>query len=161
MFKRIPTSGDAQGVGPRRSAFREALHLMAEREGCWKVIDSAMVPDDSPVADRAYWKVAGALIALALLSGDGVHPVSPAVVYALLSNVEERSDPRAPMDLSLNFISQLQKSKARILLPWMIIVPGQDWRDLPTGHRSLVQDLVVDLGIEVSDCYLLVFDCRR
>ncbi|KAF9785059.1 hypothetical protein BJ322DRAFT_1020665 [Thelephora terrestris] len=141
--------GNAQGVGPRRSAFREALHLMAEREGCWKVIDSTMVPDDSPVADRAYWKVSGALIALALLSGDGVHPVSPAVIYALLSNVEERSDPRAPMDLSLSFINQLQKSKARILLPWMIILPGQDWRDLPTGHRTLVQDLIVDLGIEI------------
>jgi hypothetical protein len=46
------------------------------------------------------------------------------------------------------------------LLPWMIVLPGQDWRDLPTGHRTLVQDLIVDLGIEVSDCYLLVFDCR-
>lgn len=130
---------------------------MTEQEGCWKAMDDVVVPDDSPVADRAYWQVAGTLIALALLGGDGIHPVSPAVVYALLSNVEERSDPRAPMDLSLEFIDGLQKSKASILLPWMIIPPGQDWRALPTGHQTLVRDLINGLGIEVSGRYLSVF----
>lgn len=119
-------------------------------------MDHTFVPDDSPVVDHAYWRVAGTLIALALLCGDGIHPISPAVAYALLSNVEERPDPRAPMELSLCLIDGLQKSKARILLPWMIIPPGQDWRALPMGHQTLVRDLISGLGIEVSDWYLPV-----
>lgn len=111
-----------------------------------------MVPGDSPVTDRAYWKTAGMLIALILLTGDSVSPVSPAIIYALLSNVREREDQCAPMNLSLRFISQLQvsDSKARILLPWMIIPPGTDWTELPHGHRIQIRDLFAGFGLEVS-----------
>ena len=109
-----------------------------------------MVPSDSPFADRTYWRVVGGFLALGLVSGIGVHPVSPVVAYALLSNINERQDPRAPMDLSLQFIQQLQSDKADILRPWMIINPGQCWRDLPEDHKTSLQDLFDGLGIEVS-----------
>ena len=92
----------------------------------------------------------GGLLALTLLSGESLHPVSPVLIYALLSNVHEQSDPSAPMDLSLSLIHQLQSSKVDALLPWMIIPPGQDWRSLPTGHRTLLWDNIAGLGLEVS-----------
>ena len=76
----------------------------------------------------------GALLALALLAGDNLHPVSPVVVYAIMSNIQERADLSAPMDLSLHLIQQLNNDKASILLPWMIIPPGQDPSSLPAGQ---------------------------
>jgi hypothetical protein len=124
---------------------------MLQKEGCWNEMGDALVPALSPVADRVYWQAAGALLALILLTGDCLHPVSPALVYALLSNVQAQSNPSAPMDISLGFIQQLQSSKAEALLPWMIIPPGQDWKDLPGGHRTLLRDLIAGLGLEVSN----------
>lgn len=140
----------AVGDGPRRSAFRKALRIMVGKENYWNEMGDTMVPDASPVTDRRYWQVAGGLLALVVLAGDSPHPVSPAVVYALLANVHQLSDPTVPMDLSLGFISQLESSKAAALLPWMIIPPGEDWRTLPQGHRNLLRDLVVGLGLDVS-----------
>lgn len=125
---------------------------MLGEKGFWKNIDNTMVPGDSPVTNSAYWKTAGMLIALVLLEGDSAYPVSPTVIYALLSNVREQSDRCAPMNLSLRFISQLQDSDsmARILLPWMIIPPGTDWTTLPEDHRIQIRDLLAGLGLEVS-----------
>lgn len=107
-----------------------------------------LVPSSSPVVDPNYWQTLGALLALALLAGDNLHPVSPVLVYAIMSNVRERADPSAPMDLSLRLIQQLNNDKASILLPWMIIPPGQDPSSLPAGHRNLLTTLVVGLGFE-------------
>ena len=122
----------------------------------WNKIDETMVPGDSPVTDSAYWKVAGMLIALVLLEGDSTCPVSPAIIYALLSNVRERQDQCALMNLSLRFISRLQisDSKAQILLPWMIIPPGTDWTTLPDNHQLQIQGLLAGLGLEVSGKHL-------
>ena len=62
---------------------------MVQKDGCWNEMGDTMIPDTSPVTNRGYWKVAGGLLALALLAGDNLHPVYPAVTYALLSNVQE------------------------------------------------------------------------
>jgi len=109
-----------------------------------------MVPDSPFVTDKKRWRVTGALLALALLSGGGIHPVSPLVAYALLSNIHSHSDPTISMDLSLSFIRELCSSEADILLPWMIIPPGQDWKGLPAGHRHSLLQVLTNLDINVS-----------
>jgi hypothetical protein len=119
-------------------------------EGCWKVMGDTMVPYASLVIQDRYWKPMGGLLALALLIGENLHPVSPVVIYALLCNVHPRSDPRAPMHLSLGFIEELVPSKANDLIPWMIIPPHQDWRLLPEGHRAKVLELATGLDVDVS-----------
>jgi len=110
-----------------------------------------VVPDMSPVTDNRYWRITGALLALSLLAGENLHPISPIVIYALLSNVHPHPNARAPMDLSLSFVRQLQSSKADSLLPWMIIPPGQDWRSLPDGHRNLLREFITNLDLDVSE----------
>ena len=109
-----------------------------------------MVPNMSLVTDNKYWKVTGAFLALSLLAGESLHPIAPAVVYALLSNVHQDSDPISSMNLSLGFIQQLDDLKAKALIPWMIIPPGQDWKSLPVTHRAMLRDLTANLGLEVS-----------
>jgi len=109
-----------------------------------------MVPNMSLVTDNKYWKVTGALLALGLLAGESLHPVSPAVVYALLSSIHQDSDPINSMNWSLHFIWQLDDLKAKALIPWMIIPPGQDWKSLPVAHRAMLRDLTANLGLEVT-----------
>ena len=120
---------------------------MLQKEGCWIEMGGMLIPKTSPVVDQVYWRVAGGLLALVLLAGKSLHPISLVVIYALLSNVQERTNPGLVMDMSLGLIQQLQSSKASILLPWIIIPPGQDWRTLPEGHRTLIYNLVVGLGV--------------
>lgn len=144
------SSGEATGEGPRRTAFQKALEATVDVKGCWKEMGDTIVPDTSPVTDNKYWRVTGALLALALLAGENLHPISPAIVYALLSNVHPRSDVVAPMDMSLSLIQQLQISKADALLPWMIIPPGQDWKNLPDGHRGILRQVITNLDLNVS-----------
>ena len=64
----------------------------------------AIVPNLSPVTDHRYWLMTGGLLALALLARGSLHPVSPAVVYTLLSNVQEDSGLSAILNVSLSFI---------------------------------------------------------
>ena len=125
---------------------------MLEENGCWNKVDDVMVPDTSPVADRAYWRAAGMLIALVLLEGDSAYPVSPMVIYALLSNIQARCSQSAVMNLSLCFISQLygSDSKAQMLLPWMIVPPNVEWRDLPVSHQLWIRELLAGLDLQVS-----------
>ena len=103
----------------------------------------------SLVTDKKYWKVTGVLLALGLLAGESLHPISPAVIYALLSNVHQDSDPINSMNLSLGFVQQLDDLKAKALIPWMIIPPGKDWKCLPAAHRAMLRDLTANLGLEV------------
>ena len=110
----------------------------------------AMVPVMSLVTDNKYWKVTGALLALGLLAGESLHPISPAVIYTLLSNIHQNSDPITSMNLSLGFIQKLDGLKAKALIPWMIIPPGQDWKSLPAAHRVMLRDLTANLGLEVG-----------
>jgi hypothetical protein len=123
---------------------------MVQKDKYWVEMGDLVVPNASPVTDGGYWRVAGALLALSLLAGDNLHPVSPIVVYALLSNVQESVSAEAPMNLNLSFIRELQSSKAVDLHPWMIIPPGQDWKTLPPGHRTMLLWLVSGLGLDVS-----------
>lgn len=112
-----------------------------------------MVPDTSPVTNAKYWRMTGALLALALLSGENLHPVSPVVAYALLANVHRHSEAVTSMDLSLGFIEQLEGSKANTLLPWMIIPPHKDWKELPSGHRAQLLQVITnfDLNVRLND----------
>lgn len=115
-----------------------------------------VVPDTSPVTDNRYWRITGTLLTLALLAGENLHPISPVVIYALLSNVHPHPNTRAPMDLSLSFIRQLQSSKADTLLPWMIIPPSQDWKSLPDGHRNLLREFITNLDLDVSGMIFII-----
>jgi hypothetical protein len=114
-----------------------------------------MVPASSPVTDGRYWHKMGALLALALLVGENPHPISPVVIYALLSNTNSRPDVMAVMDLNLGLIRQLHSSKADTLLPWMVIPPDQDWKCLPDGHRNLLLEVITNLDIDVSGMFFL------
>jgi hypothetical protein len=118
--------------------------------GHWKEMGDTVVPDLSLVTDEKYWRITGALLALALLAGENLHPISPAVIYALLSDANLGSDPIASMDLSLSLIRLLDSSKADTLLPWMIIPPGQNLKDLSDGHRNLLVQVMTNLDIDVS-----------
>jgi hypothetical protein len=151
----VLSSGEAVGQGPRRTAFQKAIQATVDVNSCWKEMGDTMVPDMSPVTNNRYWRVTGTLLALALLAGENLHPISPVVVYALLSNVHERSEVTTSMDLSLGFIEQLEYSKAITLLPWMIIPPGQDWKSLPFGHRSQLIQVITNLDLDVSEIVIL------
>jgi hypothetical protein len=161
FFKCIIPSDVALGQGPRRTAFREAIRIMVEKEGYWVRMGDLVVPNASPVTDCGYWRVAGALLALSLLAGDNLHPVSPIVIYTLLSNIQESVRPEASMNLSLSFIQELQSSKAIDLLPWMMIHPDQDWRTLPPGHRAMLLRLVTGFGFDVSRFSIYHFFCQE
>jgi hypothetical protein len=109
----------------------------------------SVVPDTSPVTNARYWRVTGVLLALALLSGENLHPVSPVVAYALLANVHRHLDAVGSMDLSLSFIEQLEGSKANTLLPWMIIPPCKDWKGLPPGHWAQLFQVITNFDLNV------------
>ena len=138
------------GYAPRRTAFQTAIQMMVTTGNHWKEMGDVMVPDSSPVTNSSYWHQMGILLALALLAGENVHPISPVVTYALLSNTHPRSDAMATMHLSLQLINEFDRSKAVMLLPWMIIPSGQDWKSLPDGHRNLLQQVITNLDIDVS-----------
>ena len=143
------SSGEGVGESPRRTAFQEAIRATVSTRGCWKAIGDTMVPDTSPVTNAKYWRVTGVLLALALLSGENLHPVSPVVAYALLANVHRHSEAATSMHLSLSFIEQLEDSKAKTLLPWMIIPPHKDWRELPSGHRAQLLQVITNFDLNV------------
>lgn len=153
-------SGEAIGLGPRRSAFREALEIMLQKEGNWNELGDTMVPNTSPVTEDRYWMVAGGLLALTLMIGESLHPVSPMLTYALLSHVHHQPTPNTVMNLSLGFIRQIQSSKAITLLPWMIVPPGQDWKTLPEPHKLLLRDLITNLDLDVSTWRSLYSSCE-
>lgn len=116
-----------------------------------------LVPDLSHVTDNKYWRITGHLLALALLAGESLHPISPAVVYALLSKVAPHPDSVIPMHLSLALVQELCGSKADDLIPWMIIPPDQDWRTLPDGHRARLLEVLTNLDINVSGTILISY----
>lgn len=149
-------SGEAVGQGPRRTAFQEAIKSIVDVGGYWREMGDTMVPTSSPVTDHKHWRTMGALLALGLLTGESLHPISPVVVYALLSNTNARPDAVTSMNLSLSLIQQLDSSKAHTLLPWMIIPPGQSLRNLPDGHRSLLLQVITGLDLDVSGTMLTV-----
>ena len=62
------------------------------------------------------------------------------------------------MNLSLHFISQLHgsDSKAQTLLPWMIVPPNVEWRDLPVSHQLWIWELLAGLDLQVSGQHLPV-----
>jgi hypothetical protein len=129
-------------------------------EDHWQLIGDAMSPALSLVATRSYWWTAGTLLALVVLMEESVHPVSPAIIYALLSNVHGEEHPENSMNLSLRFIRELQESKAEILLPWMMIPPNTDWRNLKPGHNNEIQSLLCNLGLPVRSSHLLIISMR-
>jgi len=119
----------------------------------WKVLGCWYGPDVSPVGDEERWYNIGIFLALALLTTGSVHPVSPALIYALLVETFHKPEPdntQTMMHLSLEFIKEVDASRADIILPWMIIPPGQDFSDLPEGHRTDLMYALGGLGLDVS-----------
>ena len=152
FLKLINIFSSSEGVGdsPCWTAFQEAIRTTIHTRGCWKVMGDTVVPETSPVTDAKYWWATGALLALVLLSGENLHPVSPIVAYALLANVHRHSEAVASMDLSLAFIEQQDSSKANTLLPWMIIPPCKDWKILPAGHQAQLLQVITNLDLDVK-----------
>jgi hypothetical protein len=144
------SSGRALGGGPRRTAFQEAIQIMVKTGTRWKEKGDVVVPENTPVTDNRYWQLMGGMLAIALLAGENLRPVSPMIIYALLSNVHPRSNATDVMDLSLSFIRQLEGHAAESLLPWMILPPGADLKALPDHHRSFVIGLLTYLEVTVS-----------
>lgn len=130
---------------------------MVKEQNMWKLVGSWYVPDPSPVCDRQRWFGFGKLLALALLTEGSISPVSPILIYQLLLRLPLLNDPSAMlpdplhvMHLSLKFIKEVDQLQAEVLLPWMIIAPGQDWRQLPDNHRTQLLYMITGLEIDVS-----------
>ena len=63
-------------------------------------------------------------------------PSIPVLIYVLLARSQGIADPRDAMHLSLKFIKEIDEVQALVLLPWMTITRGQDWRQLPNPRRT-------------------------
>ena len=122
----------------------------------WKLHGSWFVPDVSPVCDEERWYSIGTLLAIALLTNGSVHPVSPVLIYALLVasfHKPRLTDIQTTMNFSLNYIRELDELQSRVVLPWMVVPPSQDWRDLPAGHRAELLEIITGLGVDVNLSY--------
>lgn len=151
------SSGAALGGGPRRTAYQEAIKIMVKTGARWKEKGDVVVPENTPITADGYWQLMGGLLAIALLAGENLRPVSPVIIYALLSNVHPRTSANDVMDLSLSFIRQLEGPMAKYLLPWMILPPGVDLTALPEGHRALLMDLLAHLEVNVSGQQAIIY----
>ena len=60
------------------------------------------------------------------------------------------ADPLDAMHLSLKFIKEIDEVRALVLLPWMTIARGQDWRQLPNPRRTQLLQMITGLEIDVS-----------
>ena len=131
------TRGTAIGPGLRCAAFEEVLWSLTKEQKMWKLHGSWFVPDVSPVCDEERWYSIGTLLAIALLTNGSIHPVSPVLIYTLMVASFRKprlTDIQTTMNFSLNYIRELDELQSRVVLPWMVVPPGQDWRDLPAGH---------------------------
>ena len=144
------TRGEGAGPGPKRAAFQQAVWTMTRLPNMWKLLGSWFVPDPSPVCDKSKWFSFGTLLALALLTNNSVYPVSPILIYVLLVGVHKPVDFFTAMRLSLNYIKEVDELQAAVILPWMIIQPRQDWRELPGIHNTKVFYMLSGLEIDVS-----------
>jgi len=126
---------------------------MVKAQNMWKLVGSWYVPDPSPVCDKQRWFAFGTLLALALLTEGSIGPVSPILIYVLLAHLRKPANPLDTMHLSLSFINQIDGLRAQILLPWMVIPPGQDWRQL---HNTHLLHTITDLEIDVSYSFTTV-----
>ena len=141
------------GPGPRRSAFEEVLWSLTKEPNMWKLLGGWYVPDVSPVCDEQRWESIGSLLALALLTIGSIQPVSPALIYALLVttfHTPKLADPQMMMHLSLEYIKEIDELQADVILPWMVLPPGQNWKDLPAAHRTELLLTLTGLGVDVS-----------
>jgi len=119
----------------------------------WWLHGSWFVPDVFPVCNESKWYSAGKLLAVTLLTNGSVHPVSPVLIYALLVatfHSPTLTDLQTMMNFSLNYIKEVDELQSKVVLPWMVVPPGQDWRDLPPGHRAELLELITGLGFDVS-----------
>jgi hypothetical protein len=145
-----PLRAEGVGQGPMRTGFEQAIWAMTKVPNCWKMIGRWYVPDLSPVCDWKKWFVFGTLLATALLAVGTVYPISLVIIHILLWHLWSSGDPYAIMDLSLQSIKEIDEERAKVALPWMIIPPGQDWRQLPHNHRVQLLYMISGLEIDVS-----------
>ena len=123
---------------------------MVKTPNMWKLVGSWYVPDPSPVCNKQKWFGFGKFLALALITMGSTNPVSPILIYVLLVCSQEVADPLDAMHLSLKFIKEIDEVQALVLLPWMIIARGQDWRRLPNPRRTQLLQMITGLEIDVS-----------
>ena len=107
---------------------------MVKEQQMWKLVSSWYVPDPSPVCNRQKWFGFGKLLALALLTEGNISPVSPILIYILLAHLQKPINVLDVIQLSLSFIKEIDELQAKVLLPWMVVALGQDWRRLPSIH---------------------------
>jgi hypothetical protein len=101
---------------------------MVSHPGYWTQRGRWYVPQVSPVLDEStlpLWRAYGTLIVLYVITlGTGPDPVSPFLVYLLLAQASYgQSRPLADSDLelSLEFVNQLDDKLAEEIAPWMCL----------------------------------------
>ena len=61
------------------------------------------------------------------------------------------------MHLSLSFIKEIDELQAKVLLPWMVVAPGQDWRWLPSIHQTQLLHIISGLEVDVSGLFTNIY----
>ena len=123
---------------------------MVKTPNMWKLVGSWYVPDPFPVCNKQKWFGFGKFLVLALITTGATNPVSPVLIYVLLAHSQGVADPLDAMHLSLKFIKEIDEVQALVLLPWMTIARGQDWRQLPNPRRTQLLQMITGLEIDVS-----------
>ena len=127
---------------------------MAHEGGMWKQVGRWYVPTVASITEHGSWFGYGKLLGLALLAVRNINPISPVLLYVLLLKMGGATDMRSVMNLSLEFIKEVDEHRAEAILPWMIVPPCQSWVQLPNPHRERVVLMIDNLGIQVrsSSC---------
>lgn len=122
---------------------------MVHTGGMWKKIGRWYIPIISSFTEDGEWFGYGMMLGLALLVVKNANPISPILLYALLLNTGGTKDLRSVMNLSLGFIKEVDEDRAKVVLPWMILAPGQSWVQLPDAHRGNMISMFENLGMQV------------
>ena len=130
---------------------------MVKEQQMWKLVSSWYVPDPSPICDGQKWFGFGKLLALALLTEGNVSPVSPILIYILLAHLQKPIDVLDAMHLSLSFIKEINELQAKVLLPWMVVAPDQDWRQLPSIHQTQLLHTISGLEVDVRGLFTNIY----
>jgi hypothetical protein len=118
------------GDGPERAVLQQVIQMLIEDPTLWtSATDGSgwVRPVFTPVLSLTHqirWKTMGTFLLLHLLTlGNGPEPVSPFLLYLLLTSALPNKNPthHAHMQLSLRSLYQLDAGTAKLLQPWMML----------------------------------------
>lgn len=121
----------SSGHGPERGVLQQAIQMLTEDQTLWVASQDGSGwarPVFSPALSPEHelrWKTTGTLLLLHLLTlGNGPEPVSPILLYLLLTAASLRGERSLlPSDtlISLESLYQLDPGIADTLRPWMVL----------------------------------------